>query len=124
MAVAQISPVDMAIIRENPHPDHLVWIRWATRIGLILVVGGVVGEWRYGAKLEDAHSAVHQHDLEKMAEANERAGNAADSAKTAHNELDVMRREVGDATSQAKNLRRLQKEVEEAQLQIAMCSLT
>ncbi|HYA24043.1 MAG TPA: hypothetical protein VEF05_07770 [Terriglobales bacterium] len=33
----------------------------------MLVVIGVVGEWRCGAKLEDAHNAVHAYDLGKIA---------------------------------------------------------
>jgi hypothetical protein len=44
---------------------------------------GVVGEWRYGGQLEDAHNAIHEHDLKKIAEAQQLAGDAKDSARDA-----------------------------------------
>jgi len=50
--------------------------------------------WRYGAKLEDAYNAVHAYDLEKLKEADEKAGGAASSAKTAHEEADAVSKET------------------------------
>jgi len=49
-------------------------------IGIILVVIGVVGEWRFGAKLEDAHNAIHKYDVRKLTEADQKAGDASTSA--------------------------------------------
>lgn len=63
--------------------DHPKWVEWAGRIGLILVVVGVVGEWKYGAKLEDAHNALHALDLVQLTAAQIEAGDAADSAASA-----------------------------------------
>jgi hypothetical protein len=77
------------------------WVKVALRLGLILVVIGVVGEWRCGAKLEDAHSAIHQYDLERIAEADKRAGDAAKSATTAHEEADAAGVAAGSAQKKA-----------------------
>jgi hypothetical protein len=62
------------------HSDEPIWAKLILRVGLILVVIGVVGEWRYGAKLEDAHDAVHRYDLEKIGEANAKSGAAFERA--------------------------------------------
>jgi hypothetical protein len=56
---------------------------------LILVVIGVVGEWRCGAKLEDAHNAIHDLDNAQLTAAQIEAGDAAASAKTAHDEAEI-----------------------------------
>jgi len=81
------------------------------RIGLILVVIGVVGEWRCGAKLEDAHDAVHEYDLAKLIEADQKAGEAAKSAKTArdeaaavHREADAIQKRLDTASTQLSRL--------------------
>ncbi len=79
------------------------WIKVALRFGLILVVTGVVGEWRYGAKLEDAHNAIHAYDLEKLRAADEKAGEAATSAKTAHDEADAVKGVADEARADAKD---------------------
>jgi hypothetical protein len=65
-----------------PHSEHW-FVKWSTRIGTILVVFGVLGEGWYGIKLEDAHNAVHEYDLAKLTTADEKAGDAAQSANTA-----------------------------------------
>jgi hypothetical protein len=76
------------------HSEEPTWAKLILRVGLILVAIGVVGEWRYGGKLEDAHDAVHQYDLGKILEANQKAGEAAVSAKTAHDEADAVKLET------------------------------
>lgn len=53
--------------------DHPKWVKRFTRIGLIVVVVGVIAEWRCGTKLEDAHNAVHEYDLAKLTAAGEKA---------------------------------------------------
>jgi hypothetical protein len=68
------------------HSEEPIWAKFILRVGLILVVIGVVGEWRYGAKLDYAHEAVHQYDLEKILAADQKAGDAETSAKEASNE--------------------------------------
>ena len=55
-----------------------------------MVVVGVVGEWRFGAKLEDAQKAIHTYDLEKITAADEKAGSAADSAARAQNRVGAL----------------------------------
>lgn len=65
------------------HSDHPGWVKRFTRIGLIVVVAGVMAEWKCGAKLEDAHNAVHEYDLAKLTEADQKAGESAKSAKEA-----------------------------------------
>lgn len=80
----QVVPIGAARNLSKPYSEEPPWVKIALRIGLILVVVGVVGEWRYGAKLEDAHDAVHEYDLGKILKANQKAGSAAQSAKEAH----------------------------------------
>jgi hypothetical protein len=46
--------------------DHPRWVKIFGRVGLILVVIGVVGEWRCGAKLEDAQRALHAFDMAQL----------------------------------------------------------
>lgn len=69
-------------------------MRWLTRIGLILVAVGVVGEWRYGSKLEDTHNDIHTLDVAELTAAQIMAGDAATSATTAHNEADAAKKEI------------------------------
>jgi hypothetical protein len=88
--LALIVPVGEIRGAVESHSDHPKWVKRTLRLGLILVVVGVVGEWRCGARLEDAHNAVHQYDIAKLTEADQKAGNAADSAKTAHDEVDAV----------------------------------
>ena len=81
--IAEIFPAGELRQLKEVHADEPRWVKRLLRVGLIIVVIGVVAEWRSGAKLEDAHNAIHQHDLEKIAAADEKAGDAATSAKTA-----------------------------------------
>jgi hypothetical protein len=81
--LALIVPIGEIQIAGKPHSDHAKWVKRTLRIGLLLVVAGVVGEWRCGAKLEDAHNAVHQYDIAKLTAADQKAGEAETSAKGA-----------------------------------------
>ncbi len=65
------------------HSEEPPWAKLVLRVGLILVVVGVVGEWRCGAELEDAHNAVHEYDLGKITEADRKAGDAIEKAAKA-----------------------------------------
>jgi hypothetical protein len=87
--VAELFPAGEVRPKAESNSDHPRWVKRFTRIGLIVVVAGVVAEWRCGAKLEDAHNAVHEYDLAKLTEADQKAGDAAVSAKTAHDEADA-----------------------------------
>ncbi|SRR5581483_3920682 len=71
----------------SPHPS---WLKWFGRVGLIVVVAGVIAEWRCGAKLEDAHNGVHEYDLAKLTEADKKAGSAKDSADAVGKEYDSL----------------------------------
>jgi hypothetical protein len=84
--VAEFVPVDVnrRSNRAEPKSDHPTWVKSLGRIGIILVVAGVVGEWRYGGKLEDAHNTIHKYDVALL-------GDAAKSAKTAHDEADAVK---------------------------------
>jgi hypothetical protein len=101
--LAEIFPAAEAQIRAESNSDHPRWVKRSTRIGLIVVVLGVVAEWRCGDKLEDAHNAVHEYDLAKLTEADQKAGNAAKSAETAHGEADDVSKEVAVLKPKIKN---------------------
>ncbi len=92
--IAEVFPTGELRQSTELHADEPRWVKRLLRIGLIIVVIGVVAEWRCGAKLEDTHNAIHQHDLEKIAAADEKAGDAATSAKTAHDEADAVKLEA------------------------------
>jgi hypothetical protein len=109
--LALISPVGEIKIVGESHSDHPKWVKRTLRLGLLLVVAGVVGEWRCGAELEHAHDAVHKYDLAKLTEADQKAGKAADSAKTAHDEVvavgkeaDAIDKRLGVASAQLSDL--------------------
>jgi hypothetical protein len=92
--------------------SHPVWLKWCGRVGIIMVVAGVVGEWRYGAKLEDAHDAVQKYDLAKLTAADEKAGKAEDSAIKAEtaaqgavDKSDAAKRTAGEALNLASGAR-------------------
>ena len=95
-------------------------------IATLVVLGGVFGEAGATGEVASINSDLRSKASELRAKGDqllavitEEAGDAATSAKTAQDELDVVSKEVGDVTNQAKNLRRLQNEAEEAQFQIA-----
>ena len=92
--LSDVFPID--VNREVESHAESKWVKRILRVGLLLVVIGVVGEFRCGAKLEDAHNAIHEYDLGKIAEADTKAGDAAKSAKTAHEEADAVAK-VADA---------------------------
>ena len=82
-AVSRILPVGELMYATEAHSDDPTWLKTLLFIGLLGVVGGVVAEWQYGTKLEDAHNAVHRYDLWKIEAADEKAGNAESSAQGA-----------------------------------------
>jgi len=98
--IAEFVPVQRSKSKYKS-PSHPLWLKWCGRIGLIAVVAGVVGEWRCGAKLEDAQNAVHEYDVAKLMEADQKAGAAATSAKTAHDEADAAGITAGKAQRKA-----------------------
>ncbi len=91
--LGEVFPITDVRGEAGSHPEPK-WVKWALRSGLLLVVIGVVGEGWYGAKLEDAHNAIHKYDVAKLVAADKKAGDAADSAKTAHEEADAVKREA------------------------------
>jgi hypothetical protein len=93
--VAEIVPVSAATVKtERMIVEHPRWVTVLGRIGLIGVVIGVVAESGYGAKLEDAHNALHAFDMALLTATQREAGNAATSAKTAHDEADAVGQEA------------------------------
>jgi hypothetical protein len=99
----EIFPAGEIRLRSESNLDHPRWVKRFTRIGLILVVVGVLAEWRCGSKLEDAHNAVHEYDIAKLTEAAQKAGDAAASAKTAHEEADAVKGIADEARADAKD---------------------
>ena len=67
--VSPIFPAGELIHATESHFEEPGWLKALLYIGLLGVVGGVVGEWKYGARLEDAHDAVNRYDLGKLVEA-------------------------------------------------------
>jgi hypothetical protein len=100
--LANIFPCGETRGETESHADHPRWVKRWLRVGLILVVVGVIGEWHCGAKLEDAHNAVHLYDLAKLAAADEKAVDAATSAKTAHEDAEGAKKDAKDATDKSK----------------------
>jgi hypothetical protein len=82
-AASRVFPVGELTYATEAHSEEPTWLKALLFIGLLGVVGGVVAEWQYGTKLEDAHNAVHRYDLGKITAADEKAGNAEKSAKGA-----------------------------------------
>jgi hypothetical protein len=83
--LSEFSPVNAKAGSKKSHAtsDHPTWVKVFGRIGIVLVILGVVGEWRYSGQLEDAHDAIHQYDIGKIEAADEKAGDADKSAKSA-----------------------------------------
>jgi hypothetical protein len=87
--IAKFVPIsEISTKRGSGYADtQPVWVKVIGHIGLILVVVGVVGEWRYGAKFE--HTQRHL-----LKAARDEANDAAASAQTAHEELNAVRKEA------------------------------
>jgi hypothetical protein len=77
-------PVKHRRVRSDAQP---IWVTVVGHIGLLLVVVGVIGEWKYGAKFEDA-----QRHLVRAAR--DAANDAVASAKAAHQEADAVQLEA------------------------------
>jgi hypothetical protein len=101
--LAEIFPVSKATRATGSHSDEPRWVKRLLRIGLIIVVIGVVGEWRCGAKLEDAHNAIHEYDVAKLTAAEKAAGDAAIFARIAHEEADAVKGIADEARADAKD---------------------
>jgi len=103
--VAKIFPSSETRGQTESHSDHPRWVKRVLRAGLIAVVIGVVGEWRYGARLEDSHNAIHKYDVAKLTAAEQKVGDAAISAQIAEDASKVAKKESTDAFSIAKGAR-------------------
>jgi hypothetical protein len=95
MEVTEFVPVcEIPVKRRRVHSDaQPVLVKVIGYIGLLLVVVGVIGEWKYGAKFEDAqrHLIKAARDAANEAEisahkARDEADEAEASSKTARNE--------------------------------------
>jgi hypothetical protein len=96
--LAEFLPVsEIAVKPKYRGADHPKLVNWVGRIGLILVVVGVVGEWKYGAKLEDAHNTLHTLDIAELTAAQIEAGDAAKSAASAKASADEAGRVADEA---------------------------
>jgi len=86
--LADVFPAGELTQPTESHSKEPRWIKRFLRIGLLVVVVGVVSEWRCGERLEDAHNAVHAYDIGKLTEADQKAGAAKDSADAVAKEYD------------------------------------
>jgi hypothetical protein len=102
--VAEFRPVGVQYRRKPTRSGQLGWLKWFGRIGIILVVLGVIGEAKYGADLEDVHNTIHENDLAKLKAADEKAGEAADFAKTAHDDADAVKNEAASLSGKLQGL--------------------
>jgi hypothetical protein len=64
--LATLFPAGPKAVEAESSANHPRWVRRLTRVGLILVVVGVLGEWRYGGKLEDANNSIHKLDVASL----------------------------------------------------------
>jgi hypothetical protein len=121
--LGEFAPIRDQKVSPFTHPQWLHKLeRWAKRfgrIGLILVVIGVVGEWIYGDELNDAQNALHKLDITELTLAEEKAGDAARSATTAREEsavaksdADAAKKSAGEAESESGNAQRLAQNAE------------
>jgi hypothetical protein len=101
------------LITKNGH--NRKWIAKIGFIGWAFVALGVAGEGVAEYFVSDAETNIRAFDEASLIEAQHQAGNAATSAKTAHEELDAVKNETADVMGQAKQLRQLQGEAVEAQ---------
>jgi hypothetical protein len=83
--LSEFFPLNRASVKANSmgSDHHPKWVKVIGRVGLILVVLGVVGESRYGAKLEDVQNDIHASDMARLTEAQQQAGDAKKSAEGA-----------------------------------------
>jgi hypothetical protein len=76
-----IFPADVDLSREvSKCNEQSGWFKGFERVGLVLVVVGVLGEWWYGSNLEEAHNAIHKFDMVALKEAQGEARDASASA--------------------------------------------
>jgi len=84
------------------------WNKWknqTARIGWILIILGVVGEGLFEAAVSRADGMLQDYNDTLLASAIERAGNAATSAKTAHDEADRSQLAASNALTLARGAR-------------------
>jgi hypothetical protein len=84
------------------------WTKWKStmaRIGWILIILGVVGEGLFEAAVSRADGMLENFNDGLLASAIERAGNAATSAKTAHDEADKSQIAASNALTLASGAR-------------------
>ena len=75
------------------------WVRVVAFFGWILIVVGVVGEQYAGTKVKDFDANIQECSDAKVREATIDAGDARDSAKTAHDEADAVKKETDELTT-------------------------
>src|SRR6266852_791218 len=102
-SLSTVFPVGKMKAEKESHIDHPKWVKHCLRFGIIAVALGVIGEYEYGTKLEDAHNAMHEYDVRKLTEADQKAGEAATSAKIAHEEADAVKGIADEGRADAKD---------------------
>jgi hypothetical protein len=111
--VAEIFPASERTVKaESVSSDHPGWVKVVGRIGLIAVVIGVVGEWRCGAKLEDAHNAVHGLDMAALTGTQLEAGEANLQAGKANKRAGEFEKDAAQLGKDAEHEKLLRVELE------------
>jgi hypothetical protein len=107
--IGEIFPVDDA--RGGTVSGHEPkWVKVALRVGILLVVIGVVGEWKYGSKLEDAHNAIHAYDVGKLLEADKNIGDTSALVQKVKSDTEATGREQATIAASQKETAKAQKE--------------
>lgn len=83
-AVAKVFPAGELMQPTESHPKEPKWVKRVLRGGLIIVVIGVVAEWRCGANLEDAHNALQTFDESLIADTQKEAEGLREQAEAEH----------------------------------------
>jgi hypothetical protein len=83
-AVAKVFPAGELIQPTELNPKEPKWVKRFLRCGLIIVVVGVVAEWRCGANLEDAHTALQTFDESLIADTQKEAEGLREQSEAEH----------------------------------------
>jgi hypothetical protein len=76
---------------ESPKRETPDWVKVVAFVGWIFIVVGVIGEGRGGIKVNNLDTNIQECSDAKVREATIEAGDAAQSAKTAHDEADAVK---------------------------------
>lgn len=88
--------------KEVGQPNEKSWVIPAAYLGLLLVIGGIVAEGIFEARLSNADTALRAYDDQILADATKNSGDAKDSAKQAKDAADSAKGAADDAETKTK----------------------